>query len=45
MALLTWLAVYDDAPLMVGVAGGDQLMVIQHVQQLSQLSSLPPLII
>ncbi len=40
MAVLTWLAVDDDALLMVGVADGGQL-VVQHVQQLSQLSSLP----
>ncbi len=37
MAVLTWLAVDDDALLMVGVAGGDQQLVIQ----LSQLRSLP----
>ncbi len=40
MSVLTWLAVDDDALLMVGVAGRGQLFV-QHVLQLSQLSSLP----
>ncbi len=40
MAVLTWLAVDDDALLMVGVAGGGQLFV-QHIQQLSQVNSLP----
>ncbi len=44
MAVLTWLTVDDDALLMVCVAGGGQL-VVQHVQQLSQLSSLPLLIL
>jgi len=33
MAVLTWLAVDDDALLMVGVAGGGQL-VVQHVREL-----------
>jgi hypothetical protein len=41
MVVLTWLTIDNDALLMVGVAGGDQQLVIQHVQQLSQLSSLP----
>jgi hypothetical protein len=40
MVVLTWMAVDDDALLMVGVAGGGQL-VIQHVQQLSRLRRLP----
>ncbi len=40
MAVLTWLTVDDDALLMVGVAGGGQL-VVQFVQQLSQLICLP----
>jgi hypothetical protein len=44
MAVLTWLTVDNDALLMVGVAGGGQL-VVQHAQQLSQLSSHPPLVI
>jgi hypothetical protein len=41
MAVLTWLTVDNDALLMVGVAGGGQQLVVLHVQQLSQLSSLP----
>jgi hypothetical protein len=40
MAVLTWLTVDYDALLMVGVAGGGQL-IVHHVQQLSQLSVLP----
>jgi hypothetical protein len=40
MVVLTWLTVDDDALLMVGVAGRGQL-VVQHVRQLLQLSSLP----
>jgi hypothetical protein len=41
MDVLTWLAVDDDALLMMGVAGGGQQLVVQPVQQLSELSSLP----
>jgi hypothetical protein len=41
MAVLTWLTVDDDALLMVGVAGGGQQLVIQNIQQLLQLNSLP----
>ncbi len=33
MVVLTWLTVDDDALLMVGVAGGGQL-VVQHVREL-----------
>ncbi len=33
MAVLTWLTVDDDALLMVGVAGGGQL-VVKHVREL-----------
>ncbi len=40
MGVLTWQTVDDDALLMVGVDGGGKL-VVQHIQQLSQLSSLP----
>ncbi len=40
MVVLTWLAVDNDALLMVGVAGGGQL-VVQYAQQLSQMISLP----
>jgi hypothetical protein len=40
MVVLTWLTVDDDALLMVGVAGRGQL-VVQHLQQLSQLIILP----